>query len=173
MTYWVIIQFDRIAWRDALPSCVIRIQDAYLEVNLEGFFCILDRSAYGSGVEIGFLGVIFFFLCGLQINNESGLNAEARSKQKTMGLFSTSIQLPRGCNSYFVNQRGWTAVVWLFLTNGKREKKKHQKTASYAGFRAPSSHVGSLRLVFIMRAREGQSILWYYQKLRLVWPKML
>ena len=56
-----------------------------------GFFCILDRSAYGSGVEIGFLGVIFFFLCGLQSNNESGLNAEARSKQKTMGLFSTSI----------------------------------------------------------------------------------
>ena len=101
----------------------------------------------------------FFFLCGLQINNESGLNAEARSKQKTMGLFSTSVQLPRGCNSYFVNQRGWTAVVWLFLTNGKREKKNTKKPPAYAGFRAPSSHVGSLRLVFIMRAREGQSIL--------------
>ena len=79
----------------------------------------------------------FFFLCGLQINNESGLNAEARSKQKTMGLFSTSIQLPRGCNSYFVNQRGWTAVVWLFLTNGKREKKNTKKPPATQAFALP------------------------------------
>ena len=71
----------------------------------------------------------------------------------------------------------WTREVGQLLCGYfspmEKEKKKHQKTASYAGFRAPSSHVGSLRLVFIMRAREGQSILWYYQKLRLVWPKML
>ena len=38
-------------------------------------------------------------------------------------------------------------------------KKKHQKTATYIGFRAPSSHVGSLRLVFIMQAQETQSII--------------
>ena len=137
MTYWVIIQFDRIAWRDALPSCLIRIQAAYLEVNLEGFFAFSTAVLTGLGLRLVFLVYFFFFLCGLQINNESGLNAEARSKQKTMGLFSTSIQLPRGCNSYFVNQRGWTAVLWLFLTNGKREKKNTKKPPATQAFALP------------------------------------
>ena len=39
------------------------------------------------------------------------------------------------------------------------KKKKKKKTATYIGFRAPSSHVGSLRLVFIMQAQETQSII--------------
>ena len=52
---------------------------------------------------------------------------------------------------------GWTAVAWLFLTNEK--KQQHQKAASYAGIPTPISNMGSLRLVFIMRAREKQSII--------------
>ena len=150
----MIIQFGRIAWRDTLPSWgFLHSRPQFLRVWGRDWFswCIY----------------LFFVVCKVKIRATWML--KRGQNRKRCVFFSTSIQLPLGCNSYFANQRGWTAVVWLFLTNGK---KKHQKTASYEGFRAPSSHVGSLRLVFIMRARETQSIIWYYQKLRLVWPEV-
>ena len=135
MTYWVIIQFDRIAWRDALPSCVIRIQAAYLEVNLEGFLHSRPQCLRVWGRD-WFSWCNFFFLCGLQINNESGLNAEARSKQKTMGLFRLWFSFRAA-----VTLTLWTREVGQLLCGYfspmEKEKKKHQKPPATQAFALP------------------------------------
>ena len=53
--------------------------------------------------------------------------------RKRCVFFSTSIQLPRGFNSYFANQRGWTAVVCLFVTNEKKKTPKNRQLLRLSG----------------------------------------
>ena len=52
---------DNSVWPHCMTGRFTILRNTYSGCVPGGFFCILDRSAYGSGVEIGFLGVIFFF----------------------------------------------------------------------------------------------------------------